>query len=67
MRLARSIRMALAREGVTQTWLAEQLGVKRATVNNYCLGKGMPSHKRIEVIADIFGMSVSELYALGEK
>lgn len=67
MKLARSIRMALAREGVTQTWLAEQLGTNRATVNNYCKGKGMPSHKRIEAIAEIFGLTVSELYALGEK
>lgn len=67
MDLAKSIRVALAREGKTQTWLAQELCTHRATVNTYCKGKAKPSHKRVQLIADIFGMTVSELYALGEK
>lgn len=67
MSLDVSIRVALAREGKTQTWLADQLDTNRATVNTYCKGYARPSHDRVEKIAEIFGLSVSELYALGER
>jgi ribosome-binding protein aMBF1 (putative translation factor) len=67
MDIAKSIRVAIAREGKTQTWLAEQLKTNRATVNTYCRGKAKPSHRRVEVMSEIFGMTVSEFIALGEK
>lgn len=67
MDIAKSIRVGLAREAKNQTWLADQIGATRATASNYCNGRSKPDAKRIEEIAGLFGMSVSEFIAIGEK
>jgi len=67
MDIGKSIRLALAEINQRQTWLADQMGVSRAYVNRMANGTTVPGGKTIEAIADIFGMSVSEFVALGEK
>lgn len=67
MDLARSIRIGLAREGKTQGWLSEQIGATRPTICHYCTGKAQPGPERIRQMAEVFGMTVSEFIALGEK
>ncbi len=67
MDIAKSIRVGLAREAKTQTWLGEQIDATKATVSNYCRGRTKPGPDRLEEIAGIFGMTVSEFIALGEK
>lgn len=67
MDIAKSIRIALAERNERQPWLASQLKVSRAYVNRMANGNTIPGGKTIETLADIFGMSVSEFIALGEK
>lgn len=67
MDIGKSIRLALAERNERQTWLADQLNVSRAYVNRLANGISVPGGKTIEAIADVFGMTVSEFIALGEK
>lgn len=67
MDIAKSIRVALAREAKNQTWLGDQIGATKATVSNYCKGRSKPDSDRLEQIAQLFDMTVSEFIALGEK
>lgn len=67
MDIGKSIRLALADINEKQPWLASQMGVTRAYVNRMANGTVVPGGKTIERIADIFGMTVSEFIALGEK
>lgn len=67
MDIGKSIRLSLAEINERQTWLADQMGVSRAYVNRMANGTSVPGGKTIERIAEIFGKSVSEFVALGEK
>jgi transcriptional regulator with XRE-family HTH domain len=67
MDIAKSIRLALADINERQPWLASRLGVTRAHVNRMANGAIVPGGRKIEEIAEVFGMTVSEFIALGEK
>lgn len=67
MDIGKSIRLSLAEINQRQTWLADKMGVSRAYVNRMANGVVVPGGKTIEAIAGIFGMTVSEFIALGEK
>jgi transcriptional regulator with XRE-family HTH domain len=67
MDIAKSIRLSLADINERQPWLAGRLGVTRAYVNRMANGTIVPGGKKIEEIAEVFGMTVSEFIALGEK
>lgn len=44
--------------GLTQEQLAEKLGVQRATISNYEIGRRSPHLKELEKIASILGVSL---------
>jgi len=67
MDIGKSIRLALADRNERQPWLAKEMGVTTAYVNRLANGGAVPGGKNIELIAGVFGMSVSEFIALGEK
>ena len=66
MNVAKSIRVSLAMENKKQTWLANELGVSRAYVSALCTGVKRPSMDKMTVIANVFGISVSEFVKRGE-
>jgi len=67
MDLAASIRVALAYRGLTQSWLARELGVHRSYINKMTKGHIRPGMRQAERIAGVLGYTTSELIALGEK
>ena len=67
MDIAASIRVALAYKGARQSWLANELGCHRSYVNKLTRGHVRPGWEQAEKIAGIFGYTLSEFIALGEK
>lgn len=50
-------------KGVTQTFIANQLGYKSVSgYNNIEMGRVKPSLDHAKIIADIFGLSIEELF-----
>ena len=49
------------RHGMTQTELAEKLGVSAKTISKWETGKGYPDITLLEPIAEVFSVSVTEL------
>ena len=47
--------------GVSQSELAEKLGVRKTTISNYETGYSVPDHKMLIKLSDIFGVSVDSL------
>jgi len=48
-------------EGRKQTWLADQLGVRRATISAYVNGLHVPQDRR-EAIAEALGRTVRDVF-----
>lgn len=67
MDIGKSIRVALAHRNENKSWLAKELGCTPAWVSRLANGDVVPGGKTIEGIAQVFGMTVSEFIALGEK
>jgi transcriptional regulator with XRE-family HTH domain len=55
------MRIAMAARDVTQTSLAEAIGVTRAFVSALCKGQKMPSSSRLVEIAKVLGVSIDYL------
>lgn len=51
--------------GMTQTQLAEKLGVSKSVISAYEKGIRNPSHKVLQLIAEIFGASILSFYEKG--
>ncbi len=51
----------MEKAGLNQSQLAVKLGIAPGTVNNYLNGKNVPTLDSIGDIADVFGVSISEL------
>ncbi len=51
--------------GMTQTELAERIGVSKSVVSAYEKGIRNPSYKTIELLAEVFGVSVLSFYERG--
>lgn len=66
MDIAKSIRHGLADVNKSKSWLALSLGVSVQYVGKMCNGEAVPSMKRIEEMANVFGVTVSELIKWGE-
>ena len=64
MKLINFIRMHRARLDMTQEQLARAIGVSRQTVHAVERGKADPSVTLAMRMADIFGLSVDELFRL---
>lgn len=66
MNIGRSIRVAIAKNDLNQTRLAERMGVSRAYISKLCCSQhvSMAAARRI---ADEFGMKLSDFIALGEN
>ncbi len=66
MNIKKSFRIALAKKGSTQADMAAVIGVTPATLSLILNREVIPS-TRIQQMADIFGMKVSEFIKLGEE
>ncbi|MCB1221398.1 MAG: helix-turn-helix transcriptional regulator [Planctomycetales bacterium] len=64
MKLVNFIRMHRARLDMTQEQLARAIGVSRQTIHAVERGKADPSVTLAMRMADIFGLSVDELFQL---
>lgn len=55
-KIAVKIKTLRKTRGLTQQQLAERLGVQRATISNYEIGRRSPHIKELERIADVLGV-----------
>lgn len=51
----------MEKEGITQQQLADEVGVKRATVSAWITGRGYPRANVMERISNFFGIKLSDL------
>ena len=58
MDVGKRIKALRKTRGLTQEQLAEKLGVQRATISNYEIGRRSPHLKELEKIASILGVSL---------
>ena len=65
MDVGKSVRIAMASEGINQTRLAERIGITRQSVSHICKQKTANS-KYIDRLAKAFDMKASDFIALGE-
>lgn len=65
MNLGTSIKVALAKQGKNQTWLADQMNVSTNAVSKICT-QNKAGTERLNKICEILGMPLSEFIALGE-
>jgi len=66
MDLKKSLRLALAHEGIKKSQLAERLDTSSQQVSNW-LRTGKMKQSSIEDVSAAFNMSVSQFIALGEN
>jgi len=66
MNLRKSIKIALAQKEQNATWLAGELKVSKQHISKIMSGANVSS-KTIENVSKAFGLSASELIALGEE
>lgn len=52
--------------GITQEQLAEKLGLQRATISNYEIGRRSPHLKDLKNIAEVLGVSI-EYFAVEDE
>ncbi|MDH3354505.1 MAG: helix-turn-helix transcriptional regulator [Chromatiales bacterium] len=64
--IKKSIRIALAKNGQKQKWLADKIGTSEVQLSKWA-NKDHLNTATIEMIAMPFNMSVSEFIALGEQ
>lgn len=64
--IKKALRVALAERGWKQTDLAEKMNVSRSQVNRWVSTDADVGMEALGRIAETFGMTVSELVALGE-
>ena len=61
------IKEVLKDKGISQTWLAKQMGKSYPTINEYARNKRQPSLEDLYKIADILNVSVSYLLIDNKK
>lgn len=66
MNIGKSIKVALAKNGMRGKELAEKLGVTQSTVS-LMTSRETASGSMLKQLADVFEMSVSEFVKLGEE
>ena len=65
MNIRLSTRKALAGKDKTQKWLALQLGIRESKLSRWVNSAHLSTDK-IEMMAEVFGMSVGQFISLGE-
>ncbi|MDH6343750.1 putative transcriptional regulator [Parabacteroides sp. PFB2-12] len=55
------IKEVLDEKGIKQTWLAEKLGKSFSSINAYACNRQQPSLEVLHQIAEILGVTASEL------
>ena len=63
--LGTKIKNLREKNGMTQTELAEKIGVSKSVISAYEKGIRKPSQKVLELIADTFGVSFLHFYEKG--
>lgn len=53
---ARNLTFYINKSGHTQKEIAQILGIKNTTLNNWCLAKAMPTMGTVQRVADYFGI-----------
>ena len=66
MSISTAIKIGLVKSDITQQELASSIGARRETVSTWCNGHYSPNYKMVELMAEIFGVSVSEFIKWGE-
>lgn len=56
-----NLKKLMALKGVTQTQLAEKLGMKQGSISDWFRKDILPNGKRLAEIAEIFGVTTNEL------
>lgn len=56
-----NLNLLISRSGKSQKQVAEEMGISPTTFNTWCVGKILPSLKKIQMIADYFDVDKSEL------
>lgn len=59
----RNLNHLLAINKMSQVDLQKELGVSTATTSDWCAGKKIPKMDRVEEIANLFGVTTSEMLA----
>jgi putative transcriptional regulator len=55
------IKEVLKNKGISQTWLADQMGKSYTTINEYARNKRQPSLEDLYKVAEILNVEVKEL------
>ena len=66
-KISRKIKTLRKTRGLTQEQLAEKLGVQRATVSNYEIGRRSPHIKELEKIAAVLGVPLDYFGVTGNE
>jgi len=66
-KLENSIKVARAKQGITQAELAIKVGVSRKTINTIETGKFVPSVITAFRISNALNLSIDEVFALKER
>lgn len=61
--VARNLRQLLALSEIKQSELAVMLGISRTTVSCWCAGTKTPRMDKIQAMAEIFGVPVSDFFS----
>ena len=64
-KMSRTIKELREKSGMTQTDLAEKVGVSKSVISAYEKGIRKPSHKVLQLIAEAFGVSILSFYERG--
>lgn len=67
MDIVKSIRVGLAKRGENQRWLSQSLRISEAAVSNIMTSRKGISLKRLEQIAGLFNVPVSDFIKWGEE
>lgn len=59
--MTNNIKSILNKKGISQIWLATELGVTQETVSLWCRNKHQPSIMAIKIIAIILGVEYNSL------
>ena len=65
MDIQKSIRIAMAQNGINQKELSELSGISENTISKALLGKSMPSTKTLNSLAEAMNMDYFEFISLG--
>ena len=60
------IKTVLESKGVSQTWLAKQLGLSYGTVNSYACNRTQPSLNKLLEIANLLNLDMKDLITEAE-